>query len=154
MSWLFSSGDQSIGTSPLASVLPMNIQGWFPLGLTSLISLLSKGFSRVFSSTAVRKHQFSSVQVSLWSKSHIHTWLLEKPQLWLYGPLLAKGRLCFSSKEQASFNFMVAVIICSDFGAQENKVCHCSHFSPICLPVSDGIGCHDLVFWTTILLIP
>ena len=56
-----------------------NIQGWFPLGLTDLISLLSKGLSRVFSSTAVWKHQFFGAQPSLWSNSHIHTWLLEKP---------------------------------------------------------------------------
>ena len=88
MSQLFTSGDQSIGTS--ASVLPMNIQGWFPLGWTGLIFLLSKGLSRVFSSTTVRKHQFFGIQYSLWSSSHIHTWLLEKPQLWLDGPLLAK----------------------------------------------------------------
>ena len=58
---------------------PVNIQGWFPLGLTGLISLLSKGLSRVFSSTTVRKHQFFSAQASLYSNSHIHTWLLEKP---------------------------------------------------------------------------
>ena len=68
-------GDQSIGTS--ASVLPMNIQGWFPLGLTGLISLQSKGLSRVFSNITVQKDQFFSAQTSLWS--HIHTWLLEKP---------------------------------------------------------------------------
>ena len=61
------------------SVLPMNIQGWFPLGLTSLISLKSKEVSRVFSNTTVQKHQFFSSQFSLWSNSHIHTWLLEKP---------------------------------------------------------------------------
>ena len=60
------------------SVLPMNIQGWFPLGLTGLI-LLSTGLSRVLSSTTVLKHQFFSIQPSLWSNSHIHTWLLEKP---------------------------------------------------------------------------
>ena len=58
MSWLFISGGQSIGASASASVLPMNIQGWFPLGLTGLISLLPKGFSRVFSSSTVQKHQF------------------------------------------------------------------------------------------------
>ena len=58
MSQLFASGDQSIGASALASVLPMNIQGWFPLGLTGLISLQSKGLSRVFSSTTIWKHQF------------------------------------------------------------------------------------------------
>ena len=58
--------------------LSKNIQGWFPLGLTGLI-LLSKGLSRVFSSTTVRKHQFFSAQHSLWSSSHIHTWPVEKP---------------------------------------------------------------------------
>ena len=57
----------------------MNIQDWFPLGLTGLISLQSKGPSRVFSNTTVQKHQFFSAQLSLWSNSHIHTWLLEKP---------------------------------------------------------------------------
>ena len=61
-----------------ASVLPMNIQGWFPLGLTGLISLQSKGLSRVFSNTTIRKDQFFSAQPSLWPISHIHTWLLEK----------------------------------------------------------------------------
>ena len=59
--------------------LPMNIQGWFPLWLTGLITLLSKRLSRVFSSTTVHKHQFFGSQLSLWSNSHIHTWLLEKP---------------------------------------------------------------------------
>ena len=78
VSWLFTSGGQSTGASASASVLPMPIQGWFPLGLTDLISLLSKGLSRVFSSTTVWKHQFLRAQPSLWSNSHIHTWLLEK----------------------------------------------------------------------------
>ena len=91
---LFASGNQSIGASASTSVLPMNIQGWFPLGMTSLISLLSKGLSRVFSNTKIQKHQFFSAQPSLWSSSHIQTWLLEKPQLWLYRPLLAKWCLC------------------------------------------------------------
>jgi len=77
MSCLFASGGQSIGAS--ASVLPMNIQGWFPLGLTGLISLRSKGLSRVLSSTILQKHQFFSSQPSLWSNSHIHMWLLGKP---------------------------------------------------------------------------
>ena len=79
MSWLFVSGDQSIGASASASDLPMNIQDWSPLGWTSWISLQSKGLSRVFSNTTVQKHQFFSAQPSLWSNSHIHTWLLEKP---------------------------------------------------------------------------
>ena len=77
VSWLLASGGQSIGT--LASVLPRNIQGWFPLELTGLISLLFKGLSRIFSSTAVWKYQLFGAQPSLWSNSHIHTWLSEKP---------------------------------------------------------------------------
>ena len=85
VSQLFTSGGQSIGAS--ASVLS---QDWFPLGLTDLISLLSKGLSRVFSNTTVQKHRFFSTQPSLWSNSHIHTWLLEKPQLWLDRSLLDK----------------------------------------------------------------
>ena len=79
VSQLFTSGSQSIGASALASVLPMNIQDWFPLELTGLISLQSKGLSRVFSNTTVQKHQFFSAQFSLWSNCHNHTWLLEKP---------------------------------------------------------------------------
>ena len=78
MSFLFASGGQGIGVSALASVLPVNIQGWFPLGLTGLISLLFKGLSRVLSNTTVWNHQFFSTQPSLWSNSHICIWLLEK----------------------------------------------------------------------------
>ena len=79
MSQFFTSGGQSIGVSASASVPPMNIQDWFPLGWTSWISLQSKGLSRVFSNTTVQKHQFFSAQLSLCSNFHIHTWLLEKP---------------------------------------------------------------------------
>ena len=80
---------QTIGASVLASVLPMNIQDWFPSGWTSWISLQSKGLL-ASSNTTVQKHQFFSAQLSLWSNSHIHTWLLEKLWLWLDGPLSAK----------------------------------------------------------------
>ena len=76
VSQFFPSRGQSIGVSPSASVLPMNIQDWFPLGWTGLISLESKGLSRVFSDATVQKHQFFSNQLSLWSNSHIHTWEL------------------------------------------------------------------------------
>ena len=79
ISQLFTPGGQSIGVSASASVLPMNIQDWFPLGWTGWISLHSKGFSRVFSNTTVQKHQFFSAQLSSESNAHIHTWLLEKP---------------------------------------------------------------------------
>ena len=76
MSWLLASED--LASSPLgqrtgSSVFPMGVQGWFPLGLTGLVSLLSKGLSGVFSNTTVQKHQFLDTQPSLWSSSHIHT---------------------------------------------------------------------------------
>ena len=69
----------SIGVSSSASVLPMNTQDWSPLGLTGLISLQSKGLSRVFSNTTVLKHQFFGTQPSLGSNSHICIWLLKTP---------------------------------------------------------------------------
>ena len=86
MSQFFTSGGLGIGASASASVLPMNIQDWFPLELTGLSSLQSKGLSRVFSNTTILKHQFFGTQPSLWSNSHIHTQPLEKPQRQLYGP--------------------------------------------------------------------
>ena len=92
-SQLFTPGSQSIGVSAISTVFPMIIQSWFPLGLTGLISLLSKGLSRVFSNPTVQKHQFFGTQLSLWSNAHIHTWLLENHS-WLYGPLLTKSHLC------------------------------------------------------------
>ena len=86
--WCFASGGQNIGAS--ASVLLMNILCWFPSGLTGFIFLQSKWLTRVF-----WKHQFFGVQLSLWSNSHICTWLLENLWLWLYKPLSAKRCLCF-----------------------------------------------------------
>ena len=82
------SGGQSIEAS--VTVLPVNIRCWFPLGFTGLISLLSKGLSRVF--TTFQKHEFFSAQPFLWSNCNICTWLLGKPQLSLCGPLSAKWR--------------------------------------------------------------
>ena len=101
MSQFFASGGQRIGVS--ASVLPMNIQCWFPLGWTGWISLQSKGLSRVFSSPTVQKHQFFSTQPSLWCNSHIRTWLLEKnsrkfPQS---SPVLA--HICQEALQQSIF---------------------------------------------------
>ena len=90
MSQLFASSGQNIGVSSSASVLPMNTQDWSPLGWTGWISLQSKGLWRVFSNTTVQKHQFFYAQFSLQSNFHIHTGLLEKPQLGLDKPLLAK----------------------------------------------------------------
>ena len=83
VSQFFASSGQSIGVSASASVLPMNIQDQFPLGLNGLISLLSRGLSRVLSNITVQKHQCFCTQLALLSKSHIHTWLLDKPLLQL-----------------------------------------------------------------------
>ena len=90
MSQFFASGGQRIRVSALASILPMNIPDWFPLGWTGWVSLHSTGLSRVSSNTTSQKHQFFGAQLSLQSNSHIHTWLLEKPYPWLDRPLLAK----------------------------------------------------------------
>ena len=78
VSQVFASDSQSIGASSSASVLPVNILGWFPWGLTGLISLLSKELPRVFCSTIIWKHPFLGTQLSLWSCSYKSTWLLEK----------------------------------------------------------------------------
>ena len=92
MSRLFTSGSRSIRA--LASVLPVNIQGWFPLGLTDLISLLPKWLSRVFSSTTIQKHQFFSAQPSYGPTfPSVHDYW--ENHSWLYGPLSAKWCLCF-----------------------------------------------------------
>ena len=79
------------------SISPSNeYSGLFPLGWTGWFSLQSKGLSRVLSNTTVQKHQFVSTQPSLWSNSHIHTWLLEKPQLWPIWTFVSNGKnLCF-----------------------------------------------------------
>ena len=153
MSRLFASGGQSFGTSASASVLPMNIQGWVSLGLTGLI-LLSKGLSRVFS-TRIRKHQFFGIQPYLWSNYRICTWLLGKNSFDYYGRLLAKWWLCFlicclfvkaflpKSKHHLIFCLQSPL---TDFGAQENKICHCFHFFSIC-PEVMGPDAIILVFW-------
>ena len=106
MSQFSASGGWSIGVSALASVLPMNIQDWFPLGWTGWISLPSKWLSWVFSNTTVQKHQFFGAQLSLLSNSHIHTWLLGKPKLWLHGLLSAKWSLLFNMLSRSVIAFL------------------------------------------------
>ena len=145
---------QSIGASASASVLPINEHsGLFPLGLTGLISLLSKGLSRVFSSTTVQKYQFFGAQPS-WSGSHLYMTtgkaidltiqtFVGKVMSLLFNVLF---RLVIAFLPRSKHLFMAAGTVCSDFGVQENKICHCFHFFPIYLPRSDGTGCHDLSF--------
>ena len=126
-SQLLPSRGQSIGAWASASILPVNIQDWFPLALTDLISLLSKELLRLLQhhslKTSILQHSaFFRVQLS---QPYVTT--MEKPQLWLYRPLLAKWCLCFlilcpgfhsfPSKGQTSFNFMATVTAHSDFGA-------------------------------------
>ena len=157
VSQLFASGSQSIRASASASVLPMNIQDWFRLGLTSLIFLLSKRLSRVFSNTTVQKHQFFGAQLSLWSNCHIHTWLLEKPELWLQPHFVGKVMcLLFNTLSRFVTAFLPrskcpliwrlqspsAVIL----EPKKRKVCHCFRCFLIYLPWSNGTRCRDLNF--------
>ena len=162
MSWLFASDGQSIGASTSASVLPMNLQYWSPLGLTGLM-LQSKGYSRVFSDTTVQKHQLFGAQLSLWkerfldgnqlSHSHMTTgktialtrWNFVGKVMSLFFNMLSRYVIAFLPRSK-HLNLMAAVTICSDFEAQENKVSHCFHCFPIYLPWSDGTGCHDISF--------
>ena len=152
LSRLLAAGGQSIGAS--ASVLPLNIQDWFPLGKTVLISLLSKGLSRVFSSTTIWKHQFFRTQLSLWSNSHIHTWVLEKKIVLTRWTFLGKGwSLLFNMLSRLVITFLPrnkrlliswlqspsAVIL-----EPPNIKSDSFHCFPTYLPWSDGTGCHDL----------
>ena len=152
---LFTSSSQNIGASASASVLPKNIHGWFPLRLNGLIILLSKGLSRVFSSTIIQKHQFfqcwaffmvqhpymttgKTVSLTIWT-------FIGKVMSFLFN-MLSRFVIFFLSKMQASSNFVAAVTICSDFRAQEEEICHCFHLFPFYLPWSDRTKCHDLTF--------
>ena len=134
----------------------MDIQDWFPLGWTDWVSLQSKGLSWVFSNTTVRKHQFFGTQLlygpnfpSLHDSWENHRFdcmdLCWQSDVYAFNNAV---EVChsFSSKEQVSFNFMAAFFIHSDFGAQNNKVCHCFHCFCIYLPWSDGTWCRDLSF--------
>ena len=130
VSQLFASGCQSLGASASvsASVFPMNIQDWFPLGFTGLISLQSKWLSRVFSCITIGKHPFFGAQPSLWSNFHIYTWLLEKPVLTiqtfeskvmsLLFNTLSRFVIAFLPRSK-SLNSMAAATIRSDFGTRE-----------------------------------
>ena len=156
-----SGGDWSFGVSASALVLPKNIQVWFPLGLTGLISLPSKGLSRVFSSTTALRHQFFSPQPSLRSNSHmtsgktialtIQTFVGKVMSVFFN--MLPRFLTAFLPRSKHLFNFMAAVTIHSDVGAQENKICHCFHFSPFYFPWSNGTRCHDLSFLNIWVLI-
>ena len=139
VSRLFTSGGQRIGASASEWALSVTIQLWFPLGLTGLISLQFKGFSKVFSSITVQKHQLFGAHPSLWSNSHTHTWLLEKPQPWLFRPLLTKWSLLFNTLSRFVIAFLprskhlFILWLQSAFAVTlepKKIVCHCFHFFP------------------------
>ena len=154
MSQFFISGGQSI--EALASVLPMNIQYWYPLGLTNWISLHSKGLSSLlqYDSSKASILQCSAFFTVQLSHSYMTTGktiaftrgtFVGKVTSLLFN-MLSRLVIALLAQEQASFYFMAAVTICSDLGAQGNKVCHCFHCFPIYLQLSDGNRCHDLRF--------
>ena len=155
MSQLFASGAQSIGASASASVLPKSIQGWFPkMGWFYLLAVQGtlKNLLQHHNSKAsiLRYSAFFMVQLShsymTTGKSIALTrWTFVGKVMSLLFNILSSFSHSFPSKEQVSFNFMAAVTICSDFGDQENIICHCFHFFPNCLSWSDGTRCH--VFW-------
>ena len=144
MSQFFASGGQRIGVSASASDLPMNIRGWFPLRLTGLISLLSKGLSRVFSSTTVQKYQFFGTQPSLWSNSHIHTWLWKNHSFdytdytkWclLIFNMLSRFVIAFLSRMKSPSTVIL-----------EPKKMSLFPLVPHLFARSDGTRCHDISF--------
>ena len=137
MSWLFETGGKSTGAAASTSFLPMNIHGWFPLGLTGLSSLQSKGLSSIFSSMTVESINssvfsllygptFTSIHDYWKNHNFDHLGFLSEVMSLLFNMLCHR----FLSKEQACFNFMA---VCSDFGAQENKICHFPFLSPFAM---------------------
>ena len=151
MSQFFTSGGWSIGVSASASV---NIQDWFPLGLTGLISLYFMGLSRVFSTTTVQKHQISSPQLSLWSNSDIQTWLLEKTKVLTRWAFVGKVMSLFFNKLSRlvitflprSKHLLISCLLSPFTVIWRRKSVTVFIVSPSISPWSDGTGCHDLSF--------
>ena len=147
MSWLFTLGSQSIGAS--ASVLPMNIQGWYPLGLAGLISVLFKGLSRVqyhsWKASILQRAAFFMVQLS-----HLYvttgktialtTWTCVGKVMSLLFNMLFRFVIAFLSRSKHLLTSWL------QSPSDENKICCCFHFYPVYLPWSDRTGCHDLSF--------
>ena len=145
----------SIGAS--AMVLPMNIKGWFPLGLTGLISLQFKGLLRIFSCTTIQKHQFLGTQPSLWAKSHICTWLLDKPSslnrstpqtfvgkvMSLLFNMLSRLVIAFLPRNKHVLISWLQSPFAVILGSKKIKSVSASTFPPL---LSDGTRCHDLSF--------
>ena len=157
ISWLFASGGQSIRASASASVLPMNIQDWFPLGWTGWISLQSKGLSRMFSSTTVQKHQFFDTQSSLQSNSHTTTgktiaftiWTFVSKVMSLLFNMLSRLVIAFLPRSKHLLISWLQSPSSVVLEPKKIKSVTVSIFPPIYLPWSDGTGWHDLRFLNT-----
>ena len=149
----------NIEISASASVLPVNIEGWFPLRLTgpsyspreskfqhhnSKVSVLWCSAFFMFQLSHLYITTRKTVVLIIQTFGKVVSLLFNT--LTRFAAFFPRSKCLLISKEQASFNFMAAVTICSDFGAQENKVWHCFHCFPIYLSWSDGTECHDLSF--------
>ena len=134
---------------------PVNIQGWFPFGLTGLFSLPSKELSSVFSSTTIQKHLYLVLSLlhsptltsvhDYWRNYNLFYMDFVSKVMSLLFSMLSRFVMAFLPRSKSS-NFVAAVTIHSDFGAQEIKVCHCFRVLLSYLPWSHGTGCHGLCF--------
>ena len=156
MNQLFESDDQNSGAS--ASVLPMSIQGWFPLRLTGLISLLCKHLWGVFSSTTVQRHQFFGVLPSFQSSYHNHTWNTGKTiamTIWTFVDRVVSLLLNILSRFVIAFMPKCNRLLISWLQSPSTVILEpkkrepatASTFSPFYLQSSNGAGCHDLSFF-------
>ena len=155
MSQLFTSGGQSTGVSASASILPMNIQGWFPLGWTGWIYLQFKRLSTVFSNTTAQKHhllQCSAFFIVQLSHPYMTTGKTIVLTRWtfvgkvMFFNMLSRLVIAFLPRSKCLLISWLQSSSAVIFGAQESQVSHCFYCFPIYLPWSDGTGCHDLSF--------
>ena len=144
-SQFFASGGWSIGASASASVFPMNIQDWFLLGLTCLMSLQSKFKASILWHSAFFMVQLSHPYMTTGKTIVLTRWTFVGKVISLLFNMLSRLVITFLSRSKRLY-FMAAVTICSDFGAQKNKVWHCFHCFSMYLPWNDGTRCHDLHF--------
>ena len=158
MSQPFLSNSQIItGASASALVIPQSIQGWFLLRLTGLISLLSRGLSRVFSSTTIRKHQFFGALTLIVQLSYLYMTtgktialtirtLVSKVMSLLFNRLFI---IVFLPRSNCllTVDWWLQPPSAMIFRAQVEEICHCFYPFPFCSPWSDGTKCHDLSFF-------
>ena len=171
---LCTSAGQMIGALASATVLPTNIQGWFPLAMSKLLNVWSPciprnfqesfpapQFESIFSAqlhqffSTLIQHQFFSINQSLWSNTHIPTRLLEKPKLWficssvgqimsLFFKTLSRLVIAFLPRSKCLLVSWLQSPSTVILELPQNKLCHCFHCFPIYFPWSDGTRCHDL----------